>query len=290
MPTIANSGSIAQGRLSRLKDYPMKYLTPRLAFALVLPVLLTGVGCSSSSSGGKKDTGVTGGSGGSGGAGGIDAAAGSGGSGGSGGTAGRDAGPQDAPDASDAARVEGGSDVRDGSTDLGEAGGMVAGPADMHCTGVDTITVAELSCHPDGGAAPPPVDDAGAEPEPPVHNNGEADDDDCKYHVRWTSTPVYKGMPVTFTVTVTNKIDNTPITFPPRAEFGIAGVLASDDTVVLPNTSPVQMLGSNGTWTYGPVRFDTAGDWKVTVHLREECSDNLEDSPHGHATFLVRVP
>jgi hypothetical protein len=266
----------------------MKYLTPRLAFALALPVLMMAAGCGSSSSGGKDSggTGGAGGIGGTGGAGGVDAAAGSGGSGGvagSGGAGGTDAGALDAP------RLDGSADVRDGSADLGEAGGMVAGPADMHCLNVETITVRELSCHPDAGAPPPP-DDAGMEPEPAVQNNSEADDDDCKYHVRWTSTPIYRAMPVTFTVTVVNKVNNTPIPFPPNASFGVAGVLASDDTVVLPNTSPMQMLGANGTWTFGPVRFDTAGDWKVTVHIREECSDNLEDSPHGHVTFLVRVP
>jgi hypothetical protein len=255
----------------------MKYLTARLGFALALPLLLAAPGCGSSSSGGK-DTGVTGGSGGSAG---IDAAGGSGGSGGSGGTAGRDGGPSDVP-------MDGGADVRDGSSaDLGEAGGMVPGPADLHCMNVPPITVSQASCRTDAGA--PPEGDGG-EPEPPVQNNTEADDDDCKYHIRWTSTPIYRGMPVTFTVTVTNKANNTPIPFPANAGFEVAGVLASDDTVVLPNTSPMQMLGMNGMWTFGPVRFDNSGDWKITFHIREDCSDNEEDSPHGHATFLVRVP
>jgi len=257
----------------------MKYLFPRLAVALALPLVLVAAGCGSSSSA------IDSGTAGSGGrdAGGVDAAAGSGGSGGSGGTAGRDA-AQDAPTGGGAA------DARDGSANLGEVGGLVPGPADNHCMNVQTITVSQASCNPDGGAPPPPpASDAGGA-EPPVHNNAQADDDDCKYHVTWTSTPIYKSMPVTFTVTVVNKADNTAVPFPPRAQFSVAGVLASDDTVVLPNTSPMQMLGSNGTWTFGPVRFDTSGDWKVTFHMREECSDNLEDSPHGHATFLVRVP
>jgi len=259
----------------------MKYLLPRLAVALALPLLLAEAGCGSSSSNNDSSGGGSGGKDASGGSGGVDAAAGSGGSGGSGG---RDGGPQDVPTA------DGGADARDGSANLGEVGGMVPGPADNHCMNVQTITVSQASCNPDGGGPPPPpAGDAGMEPQP-IHNNAQADDDDCKYHVTWTSTPIYKNMPVTFTVTVVNKADNTPVPFPPRAQFAVAGVLSTDDTVVLPNTSPMQMLGSNGTWTFGPVRFDDSGDWNLTFHIREECSDNLDDSPHGHATFLVRVP
>ena len=34
--------------------------------------------------------------------------------------------------------------------------------------------------------------------------NAEGDDDDCKYHIIWTSTPVRENASVTFTVTLTN--------------------------------------------------------------------------------------
>jgi len=38
------------------------------------------------------------------------------------------------------------------------------------------------------------------------------------------------------------------------------------------------------------ITFDAAGDWTVRYHFYEDCNDAPEDSPHGHAAFLVHVP
>src|SRR4051812_19414862 len=185
------SGFYCSQRTSRAPEDPaMKYRTPRLALLLAFPLVLASViGCSSSSDSKK------------------DATAGSGGSGGTGGTGGVDAAPSDGP--------------RDGSADLGPAGGMVPGPADMHCKPDDTITVKEASCDLgplDGGSE----EGDGGEPEPATHNNAEADDDDCKYHIKWISTPIRLNQDVTFTVTVTDKADGKGIAFPSRGKFDVA--------------------------------------------------------------------
>ena len=36
-------------------------------------------------------------------------------------------------------------------------------------------------------------------------------DDDCKYHVTWTATPIYENYDVYFTVVATFLTDNTPV-------------------------------------------------------------------------------
>jgi hypothetical protein len=160
----------------------------------------------------------------------------------------------------------------------------------MHCKPDDSITVKEASCQldaPDGGSE----EGDGGEPEPATHNNAEADDDDCKYHIKFSSTPIRLNQDVTFTVTVTNKADGKGIPFPSGSQFSVAGV-TDNDTHPFPNVTPQPKStpGANGSFTFGAVRFDKAGDWKVTFHIREDCKDNAEDSPHGHATFLIRVP
>src|SRR5205085_2224712 len=81
----------------------------------------------------------------------------------------------------------------------GPTGGPVTGAVDMHCVMNDMETKTPVGvCIPagtpveagaadDGGAS----DGGGAAPEfgPPMYNS-EADDDDCKYHVKWSSTAV----------------------------------------------------------------------------------------------------
>ena len=45
-----------------------------------------------------------------------------------------------------------------------------------------------------------------------------------------------------------------------------------------------------GTIKFGPVIFDQPGDWVIKFHIRGDCLDIAEDSPHSHASFLVHVP
>jgi hypothetical protein len=168
--------------------------------------------------------------------------------------------------------------------------GLVSGPADMHCSGVDPIMVSQASCHtpPDAGA---PGDNAdGGEPEPETHFNGEADDDDCKYHVVWTSSPVAVDQPVTLSLTLTKLAENNaPAT---GASVAIQAALTDTPTHPIPNSGykTTENPAGSGKYAMTPVKFDASGDWTITFHFYESCDDILEDSPHGHASFHYQVP
>jgi hypothetical protein len=45
-----------------------------------------------------------------------------------------------------------------------------------------------------------------------------------------------------------------------------------------------------GTYTLGPLRFDKKGKWTLRYHIRGDCVDLTEDSPHGHVAFFLDVP
>ena len=105
----------------------------------------------------------------------------------------------------------------------GPAGGPVAGAADAHCGSTKQPTDPKV-CMPVGGGAgggagaggmgaggmgAGGMGAGGGGDMPDVGATmvgSEGDDDDCKYHVAWTSTPVYENQDVTFTVTVTKKV------------------------------------------------------------------------------------
>jgi hypothetical protein len=154
-------------------------------------------------------------------------------------------------------------------------GGAVAGAADTHCT--DTVAVNQAECT-------APVPDGGAETEPPTNFNAEADDDDCKYHLKWTATTVCANSDVFFTLVATLKGTTTPVTGAnPSAEVFLS------DTHPAPNTNQASTESPAGTYRVGPVRFDASGQWTVRFHLFETCHDT-EASPHGHGAFFVSVP
>ena len=163
----------------------------------------------------------------------------------------------------------------------GPTGGPVAGAADTHCTlpdgGTQVQPVSQASCTPTGG-------DAGSE-YGATEFNSEGDDDDCKYHVRFTSTPVRQNTDVSFNVVAVQK-----------ANGAAASGAAIDAEVFLNNTHPApnttQHVTENpaGTYNVGPIRFDATGRWTVRFHLHENCADDAPDSPHGHIAFFIDVP
>jgi hypothetical protein len=163
-------------------------------------------------------------------------------------------------------------------------GGAKQGAPDDHCTddaGAPIVTtISQSSCNvppPDGGAKPA---DYG-----PTLNGSVGDEDDCKYHLAWTSTPVCQGDGVTFTVVVTNKADGTPLT---GADMGTEVFLS----VLHPGPTPFVKAteGPPGTYVTTPAKFDQSGDWTVRFHFFESCTDTRGDSPHGHAAFFIHVP
>jgi hypothetical protein len=174
--------------------------------------------------------------------------------------------------------------------------GIVTGALDDHCSGVTPILVSQAACTDrdagaaaegdDGGAS----DDGGAEPAAPVLYNAEADDDDCKYHVKFSSTPVLKNQNVTFDVTVTKLAENNaPAT---NADVVIESFLADNEFHPVPNSGQKATEGPAGSGKYmvGPVRFDASGRWVVKFHFYETCFDLVEASPHGHVAFYYDVP
>ncbi|MHB1846122.1 MAG: FixH family protein [Deltaproteobacteria bacterium] len=171
-------------------------------------------------------------------------------------------------------------------------GGPVAGPIDNHCY-----------VWPDGGPGgplrPQPVDpaacnpDAGADADAgsplgtgfgPTNYDAEANDDDCKYQVGFTATPLVHGVDQTFTVSAVHTTDGTPVT-------GANALIEA----FLSDTHPGDTARSNatevspGVYSIGPIRFDVPGQWTVRFHFNEQCVDLLPTSPHGHAAFYVNV-
>ena len=188
----------------------------------------------------------------------------------------------------------------DPAAPTGPAGAPASGAVDNHCAvpSARTQVTNPASCHPvaPGDAGIPA--DAGAEagdasadapssdnPYGPTMFNVEADDDDCKYHLKYSAGALRRGDDVTFTLTANRRSDKAPATAAaPRLEVYL------NDTHPGPNTDQHATETSPGTYTVGPVRFDAAGRWTVRFHLYETCEDTLADSPHGHAAFYVDVP
>ncbi len=182
------------------------------------------------------------------------------------------------------------------STEVVDGGlGIVSGEADNHCMGVDPIVVNPASCDvtavPDAGAgsddggAP---DDGGME-ELPVHFGSSADDDDCKYHASFTTTPVLVKANVTFNITVTKLADGSPAT---NADVVLESYMADDPFHVIPNngTKTTETPSGSGKYVMKPIKFDKSGRWVVRFHFSERCTDILDDSPHGHVAFYYDVP
>jgi hypothetical protein len=198
------------------------------------------------------------------------------------------------------------------TTSCTPAGAQTAGAADTHCAGQPPQAVSPASCSVvDAGAAASEdagstggSDDAGAAPAPgPCGENGpdygstmygtEADDDDCKYHVSYTASPICENSGTYFVVTASYLTENSA---PLTAACAFAEVCLSNTHPgpALDGRPPagkqVVVEGPPGTYTIGPVEFDAPGDWTVRFHFNESCCDIADSSPHGHAAFHVTVP
>jgi hypothetical protein len=185
-------------------------------------------------------------------------------------------------------------------------GTPASGKADAHCNGVTPQTVSAASCNLGGDAGPivppsGPCSENGSEYGATM-NGTEGDDDDCKYHVSYTATPICENDGVYFTVTASYLTGaKGPLTgactlaelcwnIPDEAGGGTAA--PEIDGSPYPGTTGMQQVveGPAGTYTVGPVEFTHPGAWTVRFHFNEICCDVAADSPHGHAAFLVDVP
>ena len=173
----------------------------------------------------------------------------------------------------------------------GPAGGPVAGAEDMHCIAADggmiTQVTSQASCQarPDAGPpGTPDADETNNDYGETMYNQSGADDD-CKYSVSWTATPIYENYDVHFTVTAKTTVDGQPATNAnPVAEVYLS------DTHGAPPTNQVATETSPGVYDIGPIRFDEPGKWTVRFHFYGDCLDLVASSPHGHAAFYVNVP
>jgi hypothetical protein len=157
----------------------------------------------------------------------------------------------------------------------------------------------------DGGAA------AGSCPYGPTMFGTVGDDDDCKYHLTWSSTDICRGgRGVEFTITAVYRAKTSggmpvPLTgahtrlevFTTTPGDPDAAGFCDDQSTHLAPALPGQVPGSIPT-TEGPppgtyvarVEFDQPGKWTVRFHFNDNCADIGGGSPHGHAAFQVVVP
>ena len=170
------------------------------------------------------------------------------------------------------------------STDPGHAGGPARGALDAHCAAPDGGVVVQATraaaCQGMAMAL-----DGGAAAYGETRFNAEGEDDDCKYHLRWSATPIASGSEVTFSLQVTDASSGAPV-----AGARVTAELFLSDTHPAPNTDARDAESSPGRYTMGPLRLDTPGRWTVRFHLFEACSDAAPDSPHAHGAFFVDVP
>jgi hypothetical protein len=177
------------------------------------------------------------------------------------------------------------------SSPSGPVGGAVMGADDDHCDVAGTLTpvkvgMCETPTASDGGATEP---DGGSGAVPELGEtlfNAEGYDDECKYHVSWTSTPVRKNENVTFTVTIA-KLDPAG----PAEDADVEPEVFLDEVTPAPNTNPTstETPAGSGIYKVGPIKFDKSGRWTVRFHMYDRCAE-APDSPHGHAAFYVAVP
>jgi hypothetical protein len=181
-------------------------------------------------------------------------------------------------------------------------GAVTPGPADDHCAtgapdGGPLVEAVTLGCKLD---AAPPGDDGGLVcPYGTTTYGMEADDDDCKYHVAWTSTPICETPGASyFTLHATYKSNGMPlagaaptveafVTSPPDCGAGLP--VCDTCTQRTASYSVVKMVeGSPGTYV-APLAFNQAGIWTVRFHFFDTC-DDTPNTLHGHVAFHVTVP
>jgi hypothetical protein len=199
-----------------------------------------------------------------------------------------------------------------GVSSCASPGEATPGPADTHCTmEVDSaantppqpVCPADCCYGADAGEG-----DGGAEscPYNATMYGHVGDDDDCKYHVTWSSSAICEGAPgVQFVVQATYQTRFTDAGAPlpvvganvmtevfttTPGEEQDAGICDTNSANPPGPTSGNHMIeGPPGTYTAN-VQFNKSGQWTIRFHFNEECADVADDSPHGHAAFHITVP
>jgi hypothetical protein len=179
------------------------------------------------------------------------------------------------------------------SAPAGPTGGPVADAADQHCLVNGVVAPQKVGMcvmgGVDAGATDAAAADDGAAPGGTDYGetlyNSSGYDDDCKFHMSFTSTPIRRNTDVTFTLTVEGLDPAGPaLKADPYAEVYLT------ESQPAPNSNTMTVEKGGGVYEIGPVVFDHPGLWTVRFHVYETCSDAPADSPHGHAAFYVDVP
>jgi hypothetical protein len=192
--------------------------------------------------------------------------------------------------------------------------GVTTGPMDTHCEDEDGGEMRQVTdqpaccgqtdasegdgggtetCAADGGVVGGGVDNGTccSNAYNPTMWGQQGSDDDCKYDVSWTATPICVGANVYFTVHATKRANATtfqgglPLT---DAYPYIEAVLNCSAVASATQPDPVEFMP--GWYQVGPSNFPVPGVWSVRFHFNENCIDELPDSPHGHAAFWITVP
>ena len=198
--------------------------------------------------------------------------------------------------------VNAGCSSDDDKTPTGPLGGPVTGTADAHCTSGTPVEVVADACTVPGGekaqggapGAPADCNETHDDEYGETQFNSEADDDDCKYHVSWTSTPIRLDQDVTVTLTTSNLTTHQPVEAladrkRPLSRVEVYQPCDPTRRGPLQNSKAEFTETAPGVYTGGPLRFDQKGRWVVRYHFYEQCFDG-EGSPHGHIAFFVDVP
>ena len=131
----------------------------------------------------------------------------------------------------------------------------------------------------------------------PLYNDS-GDDDECKYHMSWTSTPIQKNQPFTVMVKATNLQTGAPLANLPDQEPGTVALSRIEpfvpcDPVHLPPTSTLEgqhvTETGPGEFSVGPLVFDESARWEMRFHFYGDCFNNSA-TPHAHIAFFVDVP
>ncbi|MCL2449904.1 MAG: hypothetical protein FWD17_13240 [Polyangiaceae bacterium] len=178
---------------------------------------------------------------------------------------------------------------------------MPSGPATDRCSlpdgGLQVQSVDPASCSATG--------DGGSSDTACVYGDTlfgqQGPDDDCKYEVSWTSTSLCEGAPgVVFTLQATYLDTTMPVTGAhTRIEYFVeapddggscGGVAAHIGPTFDPSGGFYEMSETTPGTYVGQIRFDASGPWTIRFHFDEDCSDTVDDSPHGHAAFHLLLP
>ena len=185
----------------------------------------------------------------------------------------------------------------------GTAGRVPASAPDEFCKGKNVSSIDPKQCTGGGSdVSDDAIDTAGDATSAgdegseygPTRSGSEADDDDCKYHVKWRSSGAGLNTDVYFEVDLTTLGDKKPATHVVDAQHPIvveAFVDAGDPAKNhgAPNSGQTSAeTATAGKYLVGPLHFDQATRWTVRFHLYSDCDDGAQ-SPHGHVAFLFDV-